>query len=188
MNEKQLGLLRELLTAASAALIAYGIGTSGLWEEISGGIVAIVMLIWGIRSNAGWEALSSSLRKALSAAAGVLVMTGVLAPDKAEVLLGLALQFVSFGWSLWGKGGDSATPPAVPLLALLAALSFLLPSCTGVDGLGSVVGSVTVIDPTTGAKGGLTYEKGKPVTASLKAPLKNESGETIGYVDLKSSK
>lgn len=185
MNEKQLGLLRELLTAASAALIAYGIGTAGLWAEVTGGIVAIVMIVWGWRSNAGWEVIASSLRKALSAAAGVCVMTGVLAPDKAEVLLGVALQFVSFAWSIWGKGGDSSTPPpAVPLLFLLAACSFLLPSC----GEYPLTGSVMLRDPATGAKGGLVFQPGKPVSSSVKVPVFGEDGKEIGYVDLKSGK
>jgi hypothetical protein len=103
MNDKTLGLVRELLASISAALIAYGIGSDAIWQEVSGGLLALVSLIWGVSTNTGAEAWFSMIRKVLSAVAGVSVLTGVLAADKAAVLLGAMLSMATLFWSLYGK-------------------------------------------------------------------------------------
>lgn len=94
-------MIRELLTAASGALIAYGIGTTGLWEEASGGVMALVMLIWAVRANAGREQWLTLGRKTISAVGGVLIATGALTPDKVDAILGVALSTLSLGWTMF---------------------------------------------------------------------------------------
>lgn len=99
-------MLRELLTAASCALVTYGIGSVSIWEETTGGIMALVMLIWGIRANTGKEQWLSMARKTLSAVGGVLVATGASTPDKVEVLLGVASSSLAVVWSIFKLPGD----------------------------------------------------------------------------------
>jgi hypothetical protein len=124
-TSKTIGLVRELLMAVSAALITYGIGTDAVWQEVTGGVVALVTLIFAIRANTGREAWFTLIRKVLSAAAGVLVVTGTLEPEKVNALLGVVLSLVAMGWSTFGKG----SPAIVPTITLLLACSFMLPSC-----------------------------------------------------------
>lgn len=176
MNDKQQGVLREFLAAASAALIAYGFGTETLWQEAIGGIVAAVALGWGIMHNDGAEAWFSLARKVLSSVAGVLVLTGSLQPDKADALLGAVLGLLSMGWSVFGKG-NTTLPPAVGLF-LLASLCLFTPSCETFPvvsvitpwGSGSkdADGNITVDTIyASGSKSGLTGE----VTIYPKAPI-----------------
>lgn len=165
MNDKQQGLLREFLAAVSAAAMAYGFGSESLWLEVSGGIVAAVVLLWGIVHNQGAEAWFSLIRKVFSSVAGVLVITGSLAPDKAQALLGAVVAALTMAWSVWGK--DNQAPPPASLLAILAAF-LILPSCampfpavsiTTPWGSGSkdALGNVAFDTPyASGSKSGLT--------------------------------
>lgn len=185
MNTKSLGLLREFLAAVAAALIAYGYGSESLWQEAAGGLLAAVALVWGILSNEGIEAWFSLARKVLSSVAGVLVISGVLDPDKANVLLGLAVSFLSMGWSLFGKG--NIPPPAVPLILLFACAACLLPSC-GANGEYPVTGTIYLRDPESGAKAGLVFADGVPPRATLKVPIYDDTtGELIGMADVSAS-
>jgi hypothetical protein len=104
-QEQKLGILRELLVSAAAVLIAYGFGTDALYHELIGGILAGVSIFWGIRANAGWEAMASMVRKALSAAGAVLVFTGTLTPGNSELIMGLAMNIVAIIWSVFAKPG-----------------------------------------------------------------------------------
>lgn len=154
MNPRLLGLIREFLAALAAALICYGYGSDALWQESTGGVIALVTLVWGIRSNTGKEAWYSLGRKVLSSVAGVLVITGTLSPDKANVLIGLACTVLSMAWSLNGKDGN--IPPAVPMIAFLLGLSVLLPSCAPTITIKSTAPDGTITETTT--KGGVDHE------------------------------
>lgn len=101
MTSKQLSMLRELLTAGSAALVTYGIGTDAIWQEVAGGIVTALMLAWGIKANTGKEQWLTLARKTLSAVGGVMVTTGTVDPDKANVLLGVGLSSLSLIWTMF---------------------------------------------------------------------------------------
>lgn len=186
MNAKTIGLLRELLTALAAALMAYGYGSDSLWETATGGIVAAIMLGWGLIHNEGPEAWYSLARKVISSVAGVLVITGTLQPDKAQVIIGVVMSTMAMLWSAAGKdvSGDPPAPPAVPLLLLLlAGASFMLPGCAGYP----ITGTVYLRDPSSGAKGGLTFTPGEAPKATIKIPIYDEkTGELIGMADLSS--
>lgn len=116
MTSTQLSMLRELLTAGSAALVTYGIGSEAVWQEAAGGIIAIVMLVWGIKSNTGKEQWFTLARKTMSAVGGVIVTTGTLDPDKANILLGFWLSALSLVWTMFKlpeqPSGNEAGPPA----------------------------------------------------------------------------
>lgn len=131
------GVIREFLMAASAVLFAWGLGTEALWQEVTGGLLAVFVLVWGIRVNVGIEALFSVIRKVLSAAAGVSIYHGWLSPEKATLLVGALMSGIAMVWTL-GKSGlfnsddDDGNPPQLPtflLLVLCAASFLLLPSC-----------------------------------------------------------
>ncbi len=132
MNTQILGLVREFLAAVSAALIAYGVGSDALWQEVAGGVIALITLIWGITHHTGAEAWFSLVRKVLSSVAGVLVLQGTISADKMDLVVGSVISALSLVWSLYGKipaDGPPSVPPVVPLLLLCCGLSCLLPSC-----------------------------------------------------------
>jgi hypothetical protein len=119
MTSKQFSILRELLTAGSAALVTYGIGSDAIWQEATGGIIAAVMLAWGIKVNTGKEQWLTLARKTMSAVGGVLVMTGTIAPNKLDMLLGVGLSALSLVWTMFKlpeppeqPGHNEAGPPA----------------------------------------------------------------------------
>jgi hypothetical protein len=116
MTSKQLSMLREFLTAGSSALVIYGIGSEAIWQEVTGGIVAAVMLAWGIKANTGTEQWLTLGRKILSAAGGALVATGYLAPAKADMLLGVGLSTLALVWTMFKlpeqPNDNEAGPPA----------------------------------------------------------------------------
>lgn len=108
-------MLRELLTASSGALITYGIGTAGLWEQVTGGILALAMLVWAIRTNEGKEQWFTLARKLLSAVGGTLMAMGVTTPDKINILLGVASSALAMGWTIFKlppPSANEAGPPA----------------------------------------------------------------------------
>lgn len=109
MNSKSLGLLREFLAAASVALLVYGIGTDVLWQTVTGGVVAVWMLVAGLRANEGWETLGSVIRKVLSAVGGVLVLQGALSPERADALIGVIINLLAMAWSAKAKTGSGDT-------------------------------------------------------------------------------
>lgn len=127
MNKEQFsGLLRELLTAVGAALVTWGISSAGMWQEITGLIMAAVGIGWAWSHHEDKGLKLSAVRKLISAGAGVAVASGVMSPEKVEVLLGVTGSLVTLVWSMWDKGG---TPPSATPLLLLAALMFT--SCGG---------------------------------------------------------
>lgn len=107
-NALKLSMIREFLTAASAALIAYGVGSPDLWQEVAGGVVAAIMLAWGIKANTGRAQWASLLRKTLSAVGGLMITFGTITPDKANVLVGVVSSFIALAWSVYKQ-----TPTAV---------------------------------------------------------------------------
>lgn len=123
------GLLREFLMAAAALLVAWGHGNGDLWNQVIGGLVALAVLLWGFRSNQGFESLLSVVRKVISAAAGVAVYTGWLSPEKATLLIGAIMAGITFFWTTWSKGlfsdDDGPIPPIFGLLLLVPCLMFL---------------------------------------------------------------
>lgn len=108
MNAKSLGMLRELMAAASVALLVYGIGSEVLWQTVTGGVVAVWMLVAGLRANEGWEALGSVIRKILSAVGGVLVLQGAMSPERADALIGVIFNLIAMAWSAKGKVQEEA--------------------------------------------------------------------------------
>ena len=185
MNPRTLGLLRELLAAAGAALVVYGFGTESLWQEVAGGILAGVCLIFGILHNTGAEAWYSLARKVISAIAGVLVVTGTIQPDKAQVLGGFVMSMLAMVWSAIGKdpGGEPPGPVDFPMILLMAAACVFLcpPSCAGYP----LTGSVYYRDPSSGAKAGMAFRPGEAPRASVRIPIYDQStGEVIGMADL----
>lgn len=128
MNKDQFtGLLRELLTAVGAALVTWGTLNDGLWQTISGAIMTALMIAWAVYWNEGREMLYTLVRKLISSVAGVVVATGVLTPERADVLVGVAMSVVSLAWAIYAKGGG-LPPGSTPVLAFAACL--LCSSCS----------------------------------------------------------
>lgn len=107
-------MLRELLTAGSAALVTYGIGSDAIWQEVAGGIVAAVMLAWGVKANTGKEQWLTLARKTMSAVGGVTVALGVIDPSKVDALLGVGLSALALVWAMFKlpeQPSDNETGP-----------------------------------------------------------------------------
>jgi len=52
-----------------------------------------------------------------------------------------------------------------------------------------IMGTISYRDPSSGAKGGLTFTPGESPKAYVKVPITDpETGATVGYVDLNSTK
>lgn len=134
MNKDQaLGIVRELGTAVGAALVTYGVATSGTIELVSGVVIALVSLIYALKANEGRDIVLSLFRKVLSGVAGVMVGFGYLDPAKAEALSGVALVLISTVWTFSAK--SNGEPPAggnSPLWIFALLALFLFPSCAGV--------------------------------------------------------
>lgn len=146
-NTPTIGLLREFLKFFSLTMLAYGIGKGELWQEVTGGIMALAMLVIGIRANAGRDKLSSLLRTAIQAAAAILVTSNVLTQDKAEPIIGMVMVLSSMAWSTWEKS-NKPIPPAVPVV--MAILCLLSTSCNLPIRVATPYGTLQ-----TDAKGGL---------------------------------
>lgn len=111
-QEKLLGQVREVLNTVALALIGYGYGTENLWQATSGAIIALIMLVWGAKANEGVDVLKSLLRKVFSGVGGWLIASGIITPEKFELLLGPALAIFAMVWSFANK--DEKEPPAIP--------------------------------------------------------------------------
>lgn len=132
MNTRQqqlYGGIREVLAVAATLLLSYGIGTDSLWTDVTGGILAVVSLVWAWQAHSGWDVLESFIRKALTAMGALCIYKGWMTPEKIGLYIGLAMALLSLIWSIRSKSSDSG-PPATPLIAI-GFLFLLLPSCAG---------------------------------------------------------
>ncbi len=124
-KEKILGFAREALTALGSLMFA----TVDGWPSVVGLIVMALSIIWAIVYHEGMDVIYTSIRKALSAAPGVLVVFGLIDPDQAASAVALLLPLTSIVWSFIEKGGK-APKSGIPAIALIACLALLtLPSC-----------------------------------------------------------
>lgn len=161
-KEQIMGLLREFLTALGGLVWA---GSAG-WPSLVGLIVMVASLVWGFYYNEGAEIIYTAIRKLLSAAPAVGVELGWLDIDQATNLVALLLPASAMVWSYISKGGGNP-PSAFPVVILFAALSFLFPSCAGLQVTpdGCLLG--------TYSKNGQTYTAGPCVGAAI-----NEDGKS----------
>jgi len=143
-KEQILGQLRELLTAGAAAMVAYNVGDGFDATALIGAVIAIVAVVWSIRSHEGWSLVVSLIRKALSATGGAMVAYGLMNDTQSTALLATVGPLLSMVGS-WRANGDGSSRPGsgLPLLLLGALAVFcLLPSCTvsvGPDGAYGVI-------------------------------------------------
>jgi hypothetical protein len=141
MTKDQLfGALREILTLGTTALLAYGIGTEGLWQEIAGGVTTFGLLIWGFRANEGPEALLTIMRKLLTSIGGIMIAVNIISPEKANVIVPLLTTIVSVVWSIFFKG---AKPPSAAVLILLSLVPFLASCGLRLTDDGCLLGAIT---------------------------------------------
>lgn len=132
MNKTQfLGSVREVLAAIGGALMIHGFNVTGnMVEAITGLVLAVLALLWGIKHNEGKEALFTGIRKVLSTAGGAAVVFGFTTPEKAEALIGLVGPVLALIWSITSKGASLASGPAAIILFLcLGTIATVLPSC-----------------------------------------------------------
>jgi hypothetical protein len=175
-KDKFFGLLRELLTALGTGFAAYGYLNSGIWELITGTLVAVASVIWAFHANEGAETLMTLFRKAFSAVGGLLIGLGWITPEKAQSLAGIFSAALAIFWSWKSKGGT--LPPAVPLIALACLLSC---SCQPFIADYDLKGEAVFIAE-DGAKAGLRWEPGKPVAAFARVAVKDpETGKITGF-------
>lgn len=111
MTREQLtALLRELLTALSAAAVTWGVLSETHWAAISSAIVALLTLIWAVRANEGIEMLFTLARKLVSATAGAVMVFGVIDAARIEAMTSVALALLAFAWAFASKSGPAANP------------------------------------------------------------------------------
>jgi len=66
---------------------------------------------------------------------------------------------------------------------LLAIAALALVSCADYNFLGTI----SFLDPATGAKAGIKFTPGSKPSKYIKAPIANADGDVIGYVDIVTS-
>jgi|TARA_R110001592_G_scaffold83438_1_gene247090 hypothetical protein len=131
MTRKQFeGQFREIVVALAAALGAWGVLSDAKLAALSGLLVSLAVLFWGVANKEGGGILASFFRKLIGAGGSVLVVFGVLDPDKAEFLAGAILPIVAM-WSSFNSNGETSKFHAggLPVVFFLALMSLCLPSC-----------------------------------------------------------
>lgn len=132
-RESLLGVVRELMAAVGGAMVAWGVQSEPWWPEVSGVLVAVVSLVWGIRANEGVEAVLTLVRKAISAAGGAAVATGVMTPEKAAAAVGVFGALVSVLWTLKKGAGVDGMLRMLLIGGVLGMLALHGAGCAGVD-------------------------------------------------------
>lgn len=131
MSRKQFeGQFREVVTALAAALGAWGVLSDAKLAALVGLLVALAVLFWSVVNKKRGVMISSVLRKLIGAGGSVLVVFGVLDPDKAEFLAGAIFPVVAM-WSSFNSNSEKSKFHAggLPLVFFLAIASMSLPSC-----------------------------------------------------------
>ncbi len=139
MTRKQFeGQLREVVTAIGAAFGAWGVLSDEKLAGIAGLLVSVAVLLWCVANKDRGEILFSVFRKVLAASGSVLVVFGIMEPDKVEFLAGAILPLMSF-WASFKSNGEKSrfNVGGLPVLFFLGLISLSLPSCVvslGEDG------------------------------------------------------
>jgi hypothetical protein len=128
MSDLVKGQVREILSAAGAAVSAFGFATGAEIEAFSGLILSLVMLAWGLKHKSGAKAVVSLIRKVFGAGGAVLVVLEVLSPEKSLALVALVGPFLAMFSSFWTHGGRVGDVNFVWLGALFFVVGFL-PGC-----------------------------------------------------------
>lgn len=71
-------------------------------------------------------------------------------------------------------------PYRIAALVALACIAYAMSGCADYP----ITGTITMIDPISGAKGGLTFAPGQKPSASVKAPIYDDNGDVVGMVDV----
>ena len=174
------GQLRELLSAAGAALITFGIATGAQVEAGSGFVLSVVMLIWAMRSNVGGEKVMSLTRKAFGAVGAMIVVLEILSEDKTLALLAIIGPIVAMLMSFWQHGGKLDFDRLGIFVVGFLALAFF-PSCSISDGV-QVRGPVTGLTYKQGPDGLMVEADEDTVTWWQEVFWRVQSGEKIGDV------
>jgi hypothetical protein len=183
-KEQALGQIRTFLTAAGTVLATWGISDGNGWAPVTGVIVALISLLWGIAfhrdpNNPG-KLKWSLLRKFINVAGSAAVTYSFVSQDRVDAMMALVaalgpLAAATFSW----VSNDDGRPAGsrLPVILFLAALSVLLfPSCSGFD----YSARVFVLDPESGAKGGLTFsEDGTEITGRFVDEYGNHLGGSV---------
>ncbi|MDB9741467.1 hypothetical protein OAB00_01290 [Akkermansiaceae bacterium] len=150
-----LGQLREILAIVGALFF----GTMTGWESITGLIVAVAAVAWGIWKHEGGDKLFSSIRKVLSVAPGVAVAFGWLPAEKEPLIAAMVIPLFSMIWSFKANGGTVDTGKIVPLLVFIMTLCFISCSHVNLDDAPSTVairGDITGVLLESDGQGGIT--------------------------------
>lgn len=153
MNKDQfLGQLRAVLTAGGTALATWGLTDGNQWAPVSGVILAVVSLGWGLlwhRDPANPGKLKWSLvRKLANVTGAALVTYGFVAPGKVDSMVSFLAAFGPLLASLFsfidnGENDNDESDGGFPygIMVLVVAASFLLPGCgttLGIDHEGNL--------------------------------------------------
>lgn len=125
-QEQFLSVVREVVTAVSAAVASYGLLNDNLLAASGGLVTALAMVVWSIVTHAGKGVVGTLLRKLVSAGAGFAVAFGAVTPERAEALAGVALVAISIYF------GNKKAATNLILLGLSATFLMGLSSCTGI--------------------------------------------------------
>lgn len=101
-------LIRTVLGAIGAFFFGKVIAgtqvTAEVWQGWIGGLIALVMTIWGIKDKtAGIEQIQSGLRSFFTVGGGILLSLGKINSQTFEAILGILGPIIAFIYSLTSK-------------------------------------------------------------------------------------